>query len=208
MQSGMSESEQAQVAACFDQMREALAEDGFCFVVDSITTIDSQLALANGNQGALEPANTVGDIVHESVNKTELAMTQEVQAHKLSQIEKRNKRALEVYNNEDEHYVQVLSAEPLANSSNHLLHNAMKVAGLGYVYMVFSGTGTMSAIVGFPLAYYWIHKNLARDLSNDAVEYIKDVYLRKEDGKLDLYLYKGGAYTKVIEVSFYYIENN
>jgi len=199
MQNDMTQSEQAQVSACFDQMRDALAEDGFCFVVDCLTTIDTQLALASGNLGALEQANTVGSIIHESENKVELAMTQEVQNHKLSQIEKRNKRALEVYNNEDEHYVQVLSAEPLSNSSNHLLHSALKVAGLGYVYMVATGTGTISAIVGFPLAAYWIHNNLGRDINNDSVEYIKDVYLRKEDGKLDMYLYKGGAYTKCLE---------
>ena len=62
---------------------------------------------------SLQPANDVGGIMQQAENQVELEVTHEMQNRKLAEIEKRTKRPLEVYNNEDEHYAQILSTEAL-----------------------------------------------------------------------------------------------
>jgi hypothetical protein len=177
----------------FDEIRQCLAEDGHNFVLDGLSMINSQLPNTSEAENPIVTQQTTTE------NALEEIITQDWQQNQMRVMTAKNKRPLSVYNNEDEQYAQIISGEELPVANIWIWKALGGLTMSGYAYMVAAGTGTMTALVGVPLLAHTAAKMfVAHERYYDDQEYIKDIYLRKEDMKLDVYLYKAGAYTRVL----------
>lgn len=176
-----------------ENLRSALKADGFTFVVDSLSYINSQLAIGSNQETQLSTQ------LENTPNSLEETLTQEWQQRRLQKITAANMRPLQVYNNQDENYAQVISAENLPQSNYFMFSGLSGLVGAAWVYAVVSGTGTYSFLLGVPAVYHYFAKGYFTESYNNRMELVKDIYLRKADGKCDVYFYKGGNYSRVME---------
>jgi len=178
----------------FDNMKADLSEDPFNFVVDSLTFLKCQQALYTSEPNPTEPA-----LLEQSESGLEVEITKEWQATQMKKVSKANVDALRVYNNEDSQYAQILSAETLP-VTRRFIHKALAAGtGAGWLWVVATGTGTYTFLAGVPLLAAMCTRLISYDSTFDATETVKDIYLRKEDGKLDIYFWKAGQYTRMME---------
>lgn len=178
----------------FENMRVDLQEDPFNFVVDSLTFLKSQTALYNSEPSPTEPA-----LLEQTASGLETELTKEWQATQMRNLSQANVDALRVYNNEDSQFAQILSAETLPVTRRFIHKTILATTGLGYLWVVASGVGTYTFLAGVPLIGMLCRKFIMHDSLFNETETVKDIYLRKEDNKLDVYFWKAGQYTRVIE---------
>jgi len=181
--------QQGKLKHCCERMRESLENDGFNFVVDSLSYINFQLATVEEDSS----------LVITEGNSLEESLTREWEQRQLAQITMVNKRALEVYNNEDENYAHLVSAECLPASNYFIFASIGGVAGASWLYAVATGTGTYTFLMGVPFVYHYFARGWYNESYNNRMEVVKDIFLRKADGNLDVYFYKGGSYTRGLE---------
>lgn len=195
LRSDISEADKEVIVSIFQDMRAKFEADPFNFTVDTYCYLNQQLALTGQKELMIKEKEKVE---LEMAKTDDHYILEEVQAKELASIKDANTSAFKVYNNQDENFAQVMSAANLPHSNIKWIQGG-QLAGWGvWASMVWAGTSTLTSLAILPAGLVmvgWASKHMMYD----SMETIKDIYLKKEDNTLNVYLWKAGKYSRVLE---------
>lgn len=179
------------------QMRAQLENDFVSFVTDNYCWMDR--VLNQSGQRALLPKNQ--QPIDRLSKATDTALSQletNAQDAQLEKVAAANKERLKVYNNEDEQFAQVVAANHLERPYYNLIQTGLAVGFTSWGYMLWMAQSSYLSLAVVPAALYYT-KLYNETRAHYNMETVKDIYYRKDDNTLDIYLWKEGNYSRVIE---------